>query len=261
MLPIQKIHPDCNFTISYQISDGIAIEETRAAHSFYASRSESLDIRDQIAYGSHMTTYGQKYENELTQRQRQVLQFITSFSGSNGYSPSQREIAGHLKVSGTLPVMKHLGALERKGYIKRENVNRGIVLNTPKCNSVSLPIAGTVRAGQLSTAIEDIQGYFVVDQVVVKGADCFFLRVSGDSMINAGILEGDLVLVRPQPTADNKDTVVAMVDGEATVKWFFKEYDHIRLQPANQSMNPILIYPEDGEVTIVGKVIGVHRQL
>jgi len=208
-----------------------------------------------------MTTYGLKSGNELTQRQRQVLQFITTFTDSSGYPPSQREIAGHLNVSGTLPVMKHLSALERKGYIKRGNVNRGITLTLPTSRPVSLPIVGTVRAGQLSTAIEDIQGYFSVDQMAVKGADCFFLKVSGDSMINAGILDGDLALVRPQATADNKDTVVAMVDGEATVKWFYKEHDHIRLQPANANMNPILIYPEDGEVTIVGKVIGIYRSM
>ena len=208
-----------------------------------------------------MTTCAQKPANELTQRQRQVLQFITSFTDSNGYPPSQREIAGHLNVSGTLPVMKHLSALERKGYIKRDNVNRGITLKMPGSRPISLPIVGTVRAGQLSTAIEDIQGYFSVDQMAVKGADCFFLKVSGDSMINAGILDGDLALVRPQLTADNKDIVVAMVDGEATVKWFYKEHDHIRLQPAHPDMNPILIYPENGEVTIVGKVIGINRSM
>lgn len=208
-----------------------------------------------------MTTYRQNPKNELTQRQRQVLQYITCFGDSNGYPPSQREIADHLNVSGTLPVMKHLDALERKGYIKREHVNRGIALTTPNSRSTSLPIVGTVRAGQLSTAIEDVQGYFSVDHMAVKGAGCFFLKVSGDSMINAGILDGDLVLVRPQLTAENNDTVVAMVDGEATVKRFFKEHDHIRLQPANPGMNPILIYPEDGEVTIVGKVTGVYRSM
>ena len=208
-----------------------------------------------------MTTYCKNHHNELTQRQRQVLQFITSFSDSNGFPPSQREIAGHLNVSGTLPVMKHLAALERKGYLKRENVNRGITLKIPNSRHTSLPIVGTVRAGQLSTAIEDIQGYFSVDQMAVKGAGCFFLKVSGDSMINAGILDGDLALVRPQLTADNGDTVVAMVDGEATVKRFHKEHDHIRLQPANPDMAPILIYPDDGEVTIVGRVIGIHRSM
>jgi repressor LexA len=140
-------------------------------------------------------------------------------------------------------------------------VNRGITLKVANSRHTSLPIVGTVRAGQLSTAIEDIQGYFSVDQMAVKGADCFFLKVSGDSMINAGILDGDLALVHPQQTASNKDTVIAMVDGEATLKWFHKEHDHIRLQPANPDMNPILVYPEDGEVTIVGKVIGVYRSL
>jgi repressor LexA len=208
-----------------------------------------------------MTTYGLKPNNELTQRQLQVLQFITSFSDSNGYPPSQREIAGHLNVSGTLPVMKHLDALERKGYIKRDSVNRGITLKTGNSRHTSLPIVGTVRAGQLSTAIEDIQGYFSVDQMAVKGSDCFFLKIRGDSMINAGILDGDLALIRPQPNADNRDTVVAMVEGEATVKWFFKEHDHIRLQPANPNMKPLLFYPDDGDVTIVGRVIGIYRHM
>jgi repressor LexA len=206
-----------------------------------------------------MTTYNTKANTELTQRQNQVLQFITSYSENKGFPPSQREIAGHLNVSGTLPVMKHLGALERKGYIKRENVNRGIVLQTNTTRSISLPIVGTVRAGNLAPAIEDIQGHFSVDPMAVRGADCFFLRVKGDSMINAGILDGDLAMIRPQQTAENKDTVVAMIDGEVTLKWFHKEKDHIRLQPANPNMEPIIIRPEDGELSIVGKVIGVYR--
>lgn len=208
-----------------------------------------------------MTTYGLKSSQELTQRQRQVLQYVTTYSDSNGYPPSQREIALHLNVSGTLPVMKHLDALERKGYIRRESVNRGISLRTQVSRHVSLPIVGTVKAGHLSTAIEDVQGYFSVDQMAVKGKDCFFLKVSGDSMINAGILDGDLALVRPQATAENGDTVVAMLDGEATLKYFYREHDHIRLQPANQNMKPIKIYPEDGDVSVVGKVIGIYRSI
>ena len=208
-----------------------------------------------------MTTYAVKSAKELTSRQRQVLQFISSYADSNGYSPSQREIAGHLKVSGTLPVMKHLSALERKGYIRRENVNRGIVLTTPHSRHVSLPIMGTVRAGHLSTAIEDIQGYFSVDHVAVRGAGCFFLKVRGDSMVNAGIIEGDLALVRPDMTAENRDIVVAMLDGEATVKRFYRENGSIRLQPENLNMEAIIIRPEDGELSIVGKVIGIYRQL
>jgi repressor LexA len=208
-----------------------------------------------------MTTYANKHQNELTQRQKQVLQFITSYTDDNGFPPSQREIARHLKVSGTLPVMKHLGALERKGYIKRESVNRGITLVRPVNRSVSLPVVGVVRAGHLTPAIEDIQGHFSVDPMAVKGDGCFFLRVRGDSMINAGIFDGDLAMIRPQQTAGNKDTVVAMIDGEVTLKWFYREQDHIRLQPANPAMEPIIIRPEDGELSIVGKVIGIYRSL
>ncbi len=208
-----------------------------------------------------MTTIKLQNNNELTSRQRQVLQFITSYTADNGYPPSQREIAGHLKVSGTLPVMKHLGALEKKGYIRRENVSRGIALATPHSRNVSLPVVGTVRAGQFSTAIEDIRGYFSVDQTSVKGDGCLLLKVSGESMITAGIFDGDMALVRPQAVADNRDIVVAMIDGEATVKRFFREDGHIRLQPENPDMEPIIIQPEDGEVGIIGKLIGIFRQL
>lgn len=208
-----------------------------------------------------MTTRKTHNKDDLTPRQRQVLEFVTSHLDNNGYPPTLREIAAHLGVSGTLPVSKHLDAIERKGYLKRDSVSRGIALTTPISRSVSLPIVGTVRAGHLSPAIEDIQGYFSVDHLAVKGGDCFFLRVSGDSMIGAGIFDGDLALVRPQLTADNRDTVVVMVDGEATLKWFFHEGDHIRLQPANPNMPPIIIRPSAGEVSIVGKVIGVYRRL
>jgi len=200
-------------------------------------------------------------QDTLTARQRQVLQFIASYQDNNGYPPSQREIAAHLQISGTLPVGKHLDALEKKGYLKRDAVSRGIALTTPVSRSISLPIAGTVRAGNLAPAVEDIQGYFSVDQLAVKGRDCFFLRVSGESMIDAGIFDGDLALVRPQPTADDGDTVVAMVEGEATLKRFFRETDHIRLQPANVAMLPIIVRPEQGDVAIVGKVIGVYRRM
>jgi len=198
---------------------------------------------------------------ELTDRQRQVLDFIVSHTDGTGYPPTQREIARHLGVSGTLPVAKHLAALEKKGCLRRDGGSRGIALNRPVGGALSLPIVGTVRAGSLSPAIEDIQGYFSVDRSEIRGAGCFFLRVSGDSMIAAGIFDGDLALVRPQPTAENRDTVVAMVDGEATMKWFYRERDHIRLQPANPNMKAIILRPGDGEVSIVGKVIGIYRRM
>ena len=200
-------------------------------------------------------------KDSLTLRQQQVLEFVTSYLDNNGYPPTLREICAHLGVSGSLPAAKHLNALEKKGYIKRDSVSRGIGLTAPISRSISLPIVGTVRAGHLSPAIEDIQGYFSVDHQAVRGDGCFFLRVRGDSMINAGILDGDLAMIRPQATANSRDTVVAMVDGEATLKWFYRERDHIRLQPANPNMEPIIVRPEDGDVVIIGKVVGVYRQL
>ena len=195
----------------------------------------------------------------LTARQRQVLEFIADYQAHSGYPPTQREIAAHLKISGTLPVGKHLAALEKKGCLKRDPVSRGIVLTALPGPSVSLPIAGTVRAGQLTPAIEDIQGYFSLDRQTMSGS--FFLRVAGDSMIEAGIFAGDLALIRPQAGADNGDTVVAMVAGEATLKRFYREADHIRLQPANATMAPIIVPAEGGEVSIVGKVVGIYRKL
>ncbi|HIJ80420.1 MAG TPA: repressor LexA [Desulfuromonadales bacterium] len=195
-----------------------------------------------------------------TVRQQQVLDFVQSHIDNNGYPPTLREICAHLGVSGTLSAMRHLEALEKKGYIKRDSSSRGIAVTTPTTDTASLPIAGTVRAGSLSPVVEDITGYISVDRALIHGAK-FFLRVKGDSMINANICEGDLVLVRPQPLADNRDIVVAMVEGEATLKRFFREKETIRLQPENQTMAAIIIPEGSHDVTIIGKVVGVYRDL
>lgn len=197
---------------------------------------------------------------DLTARQQKVLDFISRYSQTHGYSPTLRDIAAHLGVISNFGVNRHLDALEKKGWITQSGSSRGIVLTRQGGRSISLPIVGTVRAGHLQPAIEDIQGFFSVDQGQVKGDGCFFLKVKGDSMIGAGIFDGDLALVRPQPSAENRDTVVAMVDGEATLKWFYRERDHIRLQPANPAMGPIIVGP-DKDVSIVGKVTGIYRQL
>ncbi|ANA41843.1 LexA family transcriptional regulator (plasmid) [Geobacter anodireducens] len=197
----------------------------------------------------------------LTPRQQEVLTFIGDFLAANGYPPTIREIAAHLKVNGTLGVMKHLEALERKGYLRRESgSSRGVSLMGQAARSVSLPVVGVVRAGMLQPAIEDIEGYLAIDQAQIKGGK-FFLRVKGDSMVNAAILDGDLALIRPQPTAANNDIVVAMVDGEATLKAFYRERGQIRLQPRNPNMEPIVVREGEGEVTIVGKVVGIFRTL
>ena len=196
----------------------------------------------------------------LTIRQQQVLDYIQSHIDNEGYPPTIREICSHLGVSGTVSAMRHLEALEKKGYIKRDSSSRGIAVTTPTTDSASLPIAGTVRAGALSPAIEDITGYISVDRAFLHGGK-FFLRVKGESMINAWICDKDLVLVRPQPVADNQDIVVAMVEGETTLKRFFRENGIIRLQPENPDMAAIIIPEGSGDVTIIGKVVGVFRDL
>ncbi|WP_224981881.1 transcriptional repressor LexA [Geomonas agri] len=198
---------------------------------------------------------------QLTPRQQEVLEIISRHVEAYGYPPTLREIGAKLGVSGTLGVLKHLEALEKKGYLRRqEGSTRGITLNR-QGQGASLPIVGTVRAGALHPAIEDIEGHFTIDRSQLDKGGTFFLRVKGDSMINAHIKEGDLALVRPQPDANNKDIVVAMVAGEATLKRFYREANRIRLQPENPNYDPILVHESDGEVSIVGKVVGIYRQM
>ncbi|GFO63725.1 transcriptional repressor LexA [Geomonas paludis] len=198
---------------------------------------------------------------QLTSRQQQVLDIISRHIEDYGYPPTLREIGAKLGVTGTLGVLKHLEALEKKGYLRRqEGSTRGITLNR-QGQGASLPIVGTVRAGVLHPAIEDIEGHFTIDRSQLDKGGTFFLRVKGDSMIHAHIKEGDLALVRPQPDAHNKDIVVAMVAGEATLKRFYREANRIRLQPENPNYDPIFVHEGDGEVSIVGKVVGIYRQM
>lgn len=198
---------------------------------------------------------------QLTKRQQEVLEIVTQYINLYGYPPSLREIGKELSVTGTLGVMKHLEALEKKGYLRRqEGSPRGISLAN-QAQSASLPIVGVVRAGALHPAIEDIEGHFAIDRSQSRAGGTFFLRVKGDSMIHAHIMEGDLALVRPQPDAANRDIVVAMVGGEATLKRFYRENNQIRLQPENPNYNAIIIREGDGEVSIVGKVVGIYRQM
>lgn len=198
----------------------------------------------------------------LTPRQQQVFTFITEYIEVNGCPPTLREISAHIGTAGTVTAMAHVEALEKKGYLRRrEGSSRGIILARQPSPSVSLPIVGRIRAGMLQPAIEDITGHLSVDSRLIKGDGCYFLRVEGDSMINKGILPGDMVLIRPQQVAENGEIVAAMVDGEATLKQFFRERDRIALKPANPAYEPILFSPGQGEVTIIGKMIGLYRCL
>ncbi len=199
----------------------------------------------------------------LTGRQQQVYDFLVACVAENGYPPTLQEIAAELGVAGNLGVLRHLAALERAGLIRRSRgSSRGISL-TGRSGAASplLPLVGTVRAGRPQLAQEDIDGYVSVDASLVKSPDSFLLRVRGDSMIEAHIVDGDLAVVRPQPTAENGEIVVAMIDGEATLKRFYHEGDRIRLQPENASLAPLIVPAGTADVVIVGKVTGLCRRL
>lgn len=198
----------------------------------------------------------------LTTRQQQVYTFIKEYIEANGSSPTLREISAHIGTAGTATAISHVEALEKKGYLRRrEGSSRGIVLPQTPSATMSLPIVGRIRAGLLHPAVEDITGHLSVDSSLIKGEGCYFLTVEGDSMINKGILHGDIVLIRPQQVADNGEIVAVMVDGDATLKQFFHAHDHILLQPANSAYEPIVIRPGQGEVTIVGKMVGLFRSV
>ena len=201
---------------------------------------------------------------ELTPRQRQILEYILQHIEMYGYPPTVREIGEAVKLSSSSTVHAHLKNLEDAGLIRREAVlTRAIKVvegTTPDFKPkklVSLPIVGKVAAGRPILAVEDIDDVFPIPQDFLSGQDGFMLTVQGDSMIEDGIHDGDYVIVRRQPTADNGDTVVAMTDGEATVKRFYRENGSIRLQPANSEMEPIILK----DVQIVGKVVGLVRKM
>jgi repressor LexA len=201
--------------------------------------------------------------SKLTRRQQQVYDFLVAYLADNSYPPTLQEIARHLHVSGNLGVLRHLKALERAGLISRTpGSSRSIALTRRiERDSTLLPLIGSVRAGLPELAMEDVEAYIAVDPALVKSRDAFLLRVKGDSMIEAHIVAGDLAVIRPQATAENGEIVVALVDGEATLKRFFHEGDSIRLQPENASMEPIVIAADTQDVAIVGKVTGLCRVL
>jgi repressor LexA len=199
---------------------------------------------------------------ELTEKQRQILDYILEMVRTRGYPPTIRQIGTRFKISSTNGVRTHLSALERKGYIRRAPWSaRGIELvremipEAAENEAVQIPVLGKVAAGQPILAQEHLQGHLYVDRTLAKDRNVFALKVQGDSMVDAGILDGDYVIVRPQPTADNGEIVVAMIDEEATVKQFFREPDGVRLQPANSRMAPIRVR----DVQILGKVTGLFR--
>lgn len=199
----------------------------------------------------------------LSGKQLEVLEFIKSELFKKGYPPSVREICEAVGLKSTSTVHGHLERLERKGLIRRDPTKpRAIeVLDSSPLSiardMVEVPIVGKVTAGQPILAVENIEDTFPLPADFLRGDDNFILTVRGESMIEAGILDGDYVVVKQQNYANNGDIVVALIEDEATVKRFYKEKDHIRLQPENSLMEPILVQ----QVTILGKVTGVFRRL
>jgi len=203
---------------------------------------------------------------KLTQRQSYVLQAIKKLLAKNGYPPTVREIGEEAHLSSPATIHFHLKKLEEKGYLKTgENKNRTLELLVPneyiqeKDNVVDVPLLGKVTAGTPIEAIEMQDEYFSLPANLINTKnDVFTLRVSGESMINVGIYDGDIVIVERRDTARNGETVVAMNENnEATVKTFYKEDGYFRLQPENDTMAPIILK----ECTILGKVIGLYRKL
>lgn len=201
-------------------------------------------------------------DNTLTTKQEQILNYIKEVLRSKGYPPSVREICTAVSLSSTSTVHSHLSTLEKKGYIKRDPTKPRTIevidaAHDWMMNHVNpVPLIGKVTAGEPILATENIEGYFPLPSNISRHEDVYMLKVSGTSMIKAGILDGDQIIVRQQEMAQNGDIVVALLGEDVTVKRFFKEKDFVRLQPENDTMAPIYTR----EVKILGKVIGLFRE-
>jgi repressor LexA len=203
-------------------------------------------------------------ERAPTERQARILEVIRDFTEERGYPPSVREIGERVGLSSSSTVQAHLKTLEKRGLIHRDPTKpRALIASGSRAFQRAeadygvLPIVGKVAAGVPITATENLEGEYVVPAELARKPGTFMLRVQGDSMIEAAILDGDLIVVSPQPDARNGEIVVAMVDGEATVKRFFREAGRVRLQPENRTMRPIL----SDEVSVLGRVEAVVRKL
>ncbi len=198
---------------------------------------------------------------KISAKQKEILEYIKEESLRKGYPPSVREICGAVHLKSTSSVHAHLETLEKNGYIRKDpskpraieilDENFGIA----RRGVANIPVVGSVAAGQPILAIENIESYFPIPIDMVPNKETFILKVKGESMINVGIFDGDKVMVQKQPTAENGEIVVALIDDSATVKTFYKEKGHIRLQPENDAYEPIIVQ----DCTILGKVFGVFR--
>lgn len=197
----------------------------------------------------------------ITKKQTEILEYIKSQILNKGYPPSVRDICTAVNLKSTSSVHAHLETLEKNGYIRRDPTKpRAIEIindnfNLTRREVVNVPLIGQVAAGQPLLAVENITSYFPIPAEFIPKEEVFMLNVKGESMVNAGIYDGDQIIVKQQSTASNGEIVVALVDDSATVKRFYKENGHIRLQPENDFMEPIIV----DSCEIIGKVIGLIR--
>ncbi|TCS82896.1 SOS-response transcriptional repressor LexA [Muricomes intestini] len=200
-------------------------------------------------------------QGKISKKQLEILEYIKAQILGRGFPPSVREICEAVELKSTSSVHSHLETLEKNGYIRRDPTKpRAIEIlddtfNLTRREVVNVPLVGSVAAGEPLLAQEHIENYFPIPMEFMPNNQTFMLKVKGESMINAGILEGDMVLVEQAQTASNGDMVVALIEDGATVKTFYKEKGYYRLQPENDDMDPIIV----NEVSILGKVIGVFR--
>ena len=207
---------------------------------------------------------------DMTARQEEVYEYIKKYSKENRMPPTVREIGNHFEISSTNGVRSILAALIKKGYINRSpRLSRGIEIvdtdkesskNTPS-NTIEIPIVGRVAAGTPILAVQNLEGTVTIDRdFLACRSDVFALRVKGDSMINAGIFDGDLIFARQQKTADRGEIIVAQIDNEATVKYYHPSSDHVELRAANPKYKPIIVNNKK-DFSIAGRVIGVMRRV
>lgn len=198
---------------------------------------------------------------KISEKQKEILEYIKQEILKKGYPPAVREICEAVHLKSTSSVHSHLETLEKNGYIRRDPTKpRAIEIiddtfNLTRREMVNVPIIGNVAAGQPLLAVQNIESYFPIPAEYMPNEETFMLKVKGESMINAGILDGDHILVERQSTASNGEIVVALVDDSATVKTYYKEDGYYRLQPENDTMEPIIV----DECSILGKVFGVFR--
>ena len=207
---------------------------------------------------------GQMARKKISQKQQEILDYIKACILKKGYPPAVREICEAVHLKSTSSVQSHLETLERNGYIRRDPTKPRAIevldnqFSTQRREAVQVPIIGTVAAGQPILAEQNIEEYFPIpSEYLPAGGEVFILRVKGESMINAGIFNGDQVIVQQMNIAENGDIVVALLDDSATVKRFYRENGHYRLQPENDTMEPIIV----SDVQILGKVVGLFRRM